>query len=598
MNLPPPFVPQGTVFKGIGIGQGIAIGPVHIISATNIRIHRYKLTNNLMVEKELDRFQEALAKTEAQYTAAKNCLPPELSSQASIFDALILLLRDQVLLKNINKKIKEDHINAEAAVNSTIRKMCALLATIDDTHIRSRLSDVEQLGQALIAAMNGQPDGLQPVFQEGCIVAASNMSPADVSQLPVSQVAGLVTETGSQTSHAALVAQAFGLPTVMGAADILKSLEHGDILIVDAKEGHIIRNPDQDATKFYQTRQRSQKDYQLEIVRSAHLPALTLDDHRVRVCGNLELVEELPAIIANGGEGIGLYRTEFLYLTRPELPSEEELFEVYRRVVASAAPRPVTIRTLDLGADKILAVSNTEGARQNQALGLRAIRFCLKNIDIFKTQLRAVYRASVHGKVSLMLPMISSLDEVRQTKELIQETRAELQAEGRRLSDDVPVGIMVEVPSAVVLIDELAREADFLSIGTNDLIQYTLALDRGNPEVSDLYQPFHPSILRMIKRVIEAGQNAGITVSVCGDMAAGPLSAPLLVGFGADLLSMPFSTIPIIKRLLRMSFYEEMKEIADEVLLAKTAGEVMNFVNSNIQKKHSEFFRGLLRMAS
>jgi phosphotransferase system enzyme I (PtsI) len=446
--------------------------------------------------------------------------------------------------------------------------------------------------------MNSRSEAL-PLFEEGCIVAASEMSPAQVSSLPVSHVAGLVTEKGTLTSHAALVAQALGLPTVIGVKDILRSLEHGDILIADAREGHVIRNPDPDAANFYRTRQNSLKDRQQEIVRSAHLPALTLDDHRVRVCGNLELVEELPAIIASGGEGIGLYRTEFLYMNRPELPSEEELFEVYRRVVASAYPRPVTIRTLDLGADKVLAVSGTEEAQQNQTLGLRAIRFCLKNLDIFKTQLRAIFRASVHGKVRIMLPMISSLDEVRQTKELIRETRWELQKEGRRLAEEgeVAVGLMVEVPAAVILIDELAREADFLSIGTNDLIQYSLAIDRSNPEVSALYQPFHPSILRMIKRVIDTGKAANILVSVCGDMASGPLSAPLLVGFGADMLSMPFGTIPIIKRLLRMSFYEEMQEIADQVLRARTAAEVMDLVKANIQKKHSEFFRGL-RMAS
>jgi phosphotransferase system enzyme I (PtsI) len=307
----------------------------------------------------------------------------------------------------------------------------------------------------------------------------------------------------------------------------------------------------------------------------------------VDVFGNLELVEELPAIIANGGEGIGLYRTEFLYLTRPELPPEEELFEVYRRVVASAAPRPVTIRTLDLGADKILAINDTEGARQSQALGLRAIRFCLKNLDVFRTQLRAIYRASVHGQTRVLLPMVSSLEEIRKAKELINETREELQREGRRVAENVPLGIMVEVPAAVVLIDELAQEADFLSIGTNDLIQYTLALDRGNPEVSDLYQPFHPSILRMIKRVITAGQAAGVSVSVCGDMAAGVYSAPLLVGFGADMLSMPFGVIPFVKRLLRMSFFEETKAIAEETLKAKTADEAMAFVKSTLKTKNA-----------
>ncbi|MDR1577464.1 MAG: phosphoenolpyruvate--protein phosphotransferase [Deltaproteobacteria bacterium] len=592
MNLPPPFVPKGAVFRGIGVGQGIAIGPAHIISATNIRVHRYKLTDQRMVEKELGRLSQALAKIEDQYAQAKNNLPTQLSSQASVFDALTVLLHDPTLIKSVDKKIRSDLINAEAAVDDAIREICALLSRIDDPHIRSRLTDIEQLGHALIAAMRGDAYDAQPIFEVGCVLAAADMSPAEIASLPIGQLAGLITENGSVTSHAALIAQAIGLPTVMGATDILKILEHGDTLIVDAREGHIIRNPDEDAIKFYQTSQRTIEDHQVEIVRSAHLPAITLDDHQVGVFGNLELVEELPAIIANGGEGIGLYRTEFLYMTRVEWPTEEELFEVYRRVVASAYPRPVTIRTLDLGADKILAVSDTEGASQNQALGLRAIRFCLKNLDVFRAQLRAIFRASAHGQTRVMLPMISSLDEVRKAKELIQETKRELAKEGHKFADQVPVGLMIEVPAAVILIDELAKEADFLSIGTNDLIQYTLALDRGNPEVLDLYQPFHPSILRMIKKVIDVGQSLGVSVSVCGDMAATPLSAPLLVGFGADTLSMPFGVIPFIKRLLRMSFFEEMREIANETLKAKTADEALAFIKSNLRINKSEFFRG------
>jgi phosphotransferase system enzyme I (PtsI) len=412
------------------------------------------------------------------------------------------------------------------------------------------------------------------------------MSPAEVTALPINFVAALVTEKGSQTSHAAMIAQALELPTIMGVSDLLKNVERGDSLIVDAREGYLIKNPDEDAVKFYQTRQRTLSDYKLEIVRSAHLPSVTLDDHLVEVYGNLELVEELPAIIANGGEGVGLYRTEFLYIAEPKLPTEEELFEVYRRVLASAAPRPVTIRTLDLGADKIPAVSDTEGARQNQALGLRAIRFCLKNPDIFRTQLRAIFRASCHGQTRVLLPMISSLDEVTKAKELIRETREELLQEGRRVAEDVPVGLMIEVPAAVVLIDELAKEADFLSIGTNDLIQYTLALDRSNPEVAELYQPFHPSILRMIKKVIDTGLKNGVPVAVCGDMAANALSAPLLVGFGADNLSMPFGVIPFVKRQVRMSFFEDMRAIAEETLKAKTASEALAFVRANLSPKN------------
>ncbi|MDR0548877.1 MAG: phosphoenolpyruvate--protein phosphotransferase [Deltaproteobacteria bacterium] len=585
MNLPPPFVPKEAVFKGIGVGQGVAIGQVHIIGATVAHVHQYKLTTERQVEEELTRFANALKKIESQYAKAKEGLPLELSGQANIFEALIVLLHDRCLIEPVKVKIRRGRINAESAIDQVVRDTCSLLSKIDDPHIRSRQTDIELLGQDLILATRDK-EAPKSIFEKGSVVVALELSPAEVTSLPADLVAGIVTEKGSQTSHAALVAQALELPMVVGAPEIVKSVGHGDFLIVDAREGHVILNPDEDAVKFYQTSQRTLKDYKIEIVRSAHLPAVTLDDHKVEVFGNLELVEELPAIFANGGEGVGLYRTEFLYITKPTLPTEEELYEVYRRVVASAAPRPVTIRTLDLGADKIPAVSDTEGAQQNQALGLRAIRFCLKNPDIFRTQLRAIFRASSYGLTRIMLPMISSVEEVAKAKEMIREIRAELEKEGRKVAENVPIGLMIEVPAAVILIDELAKEADFLSIGTNDLIQYTLALDRSNPEVLDLYQPFHPSILRMIKMVIDTGQAKGVPVAVCGDMAANHLSAPLLIGFGAENLSMPFGIIPFIKRQLRMSFFEDMKALAEETLKARTAAEALNIVKANIRNKN------------
>jgi phosphotransferase system enzyme I (PtsI) len=571
MILPPPFVPESSVYRGIGVGVGLAVGPVHIISAHDIRHPRYKLVSQEMVDEELGRLRSARERTAAKIAAARDALPEELKSHGGILEAHLLLLNDPFLMGSAEKRIAEDKMNAEYAVTQSVKRIIAVMGGIEDAYIKSRLHDVELVGQALVAAMQEKADAAGPVFQPGCIVAAVDLSPTEVASLPMSRVAGLITERGSQTSHTAIVAQAISLPTVVGAAGLLKNLEHGDALIVDAREGHVIHNPDEDAVKFYQARRQAGEAFQAEIVRSAHLPAVTLDDHRVQVFGNLELVEELPAIMSYGGEGIGLYRTEFLYLARRELPTEEELFEVYRRVVASAFPRPVVIRTLDVGADKVPAVSGLEGALQNQALGLRAIRFCLKHPDIFRVQLRAVLRASAHGQARIMLPMISNLEEVRAARRHLEECRLELSREGKPTADRVPVGLMVEVPAAVILVRELAQEADFLSIGTNDLIQYGLALDRTNPDVADLYQPLHPSVLRMIKSVVDAGREAGLSVSVCGDMASVPQSAPVLVGLGADTLSMPSSSIPIIKRLLRMSSYEDMKEMAHEILRSGTA---------------------------
>ncbi|MDR2443281.1 MAG: phosphoenolpyruvate--protein phosphotransferase [Deltaproteobacteria bacterium] len=589
MILPPPFVPDSSVLRGSGVGQGVAIGPVHLINASIVRYQRYKLTSPEMVEKELRRLHQARERTAAKINSAREVLPEELKSQGGIFEAHLLLLYDPILINTTENKIIEDKINAEAAITSSVRRIATVMSGIEDPYIKSRLNDVEMVGQALVDSMQEHTTDDSVLFQEGCVVVCRDISPSEVTSLPIKRIAALICEQGSQTSHTSIVIQAMGIPAVVGATGILSRLEQGDSVIVDAREGHIILSPDQDAVKFYQGRLRSEESFKVEIVRSSHLPARTLDDHKIDVFGNVELVEELPAIMSYGAEGIGLYRTEYLYLTSKRFPSEEELFEVYRRVVASAAPRPVIIRTLDLGADKILAASGTPQAQQNQALGLRAIRYCLKNLDIFRTQLRAILRASAFGQLRLMLPMISSLEEIWKTKRLLAETTEELRLEGKTVAEKLPLGIMVEVPAAVVLVEELAREADFLSIGTNDLIQYTLALDRTNPDVTDLYQPYHPSILRMIKTVIDAGRARGLSVSVCGDMAASPKSATILVGFGADMLSMPSASIPVIKRLMRMSSYSDMVNLSNEVLDVNTSEASLALIESHLRGRFREF---------
>jgi phosphotransferase system enzyme I (PtsI) len=458
--LPPPFVPDSTVLRGVGVGQGLAIGPVHLISQSKIRYHRYKLTSQEMVERELDRLRRAREKTAERIQAAREALPEELKSHDGIFEAHLLLLYDPYLINSTERMIAEDRLNAEAAVTGAVRRIVHVMSSIKDGYIKSRLDDTEMVGQAMIDAMQEGSKEAGAEFQEGSIVVCRDMSPSEATKLPTSRVAALLTELGSQTSHTSIIVQAMGIPAVVGLSGVLGRVEHGDLLIVDAREGHVILSPDNDAIRFYQGRQESEESFKVEIVRSSHLPAVTLDDHGVDVFGNLEMVDELPAIMRYGAEGIGLYRTEYLYLTSPVFPTEEQLFEVYGRVVGAAAPRPVVIRTLDLGADKILAVSGTPEARQNQALGLRAIRYCLKNIDIFRTQLRAILRASALGQVRVLLPMVSSLEEIWKTKALIEELTEDLKGEGKPVAEPIPIGIMVEVPAAVVLVNELAAEAD------------------------------------------------------------------------------------------------------------------------------------------
>ncbi|MDR2198379.1 MAG: phosphoenolpyruvate--protein phosphotransferase [Deltaproteobacteria bacterium] len=569
MLLPPPFVPPDSVFKGIGLGRAVVTGTAYCLGKTIVP--RYSLEDEAEAEEEVQRLAKALTRTKEELETARALLPENVGAGREIFDYYLALLKEKMLFGGAADIIRGKLVNAELALRETADSVKTLLikpGLVDEEgFISRRVDDVEHLVNNVIGILQGTGHlRLNGTYPENSILVSASMSPAEVAAVPLDRVVGLITEDGSRTSHSALLAQALEIPAVVGAAGVLKNLSTGTPLILDSVEGHIIVDPDSDTLGFYRTRSGALATFQREIVRMAHIPARSLDDSRVEICGNLELVEQLPAIMSYGAEGIGLYRTEMSYLTSPSLPREEELFEAYHRVVSSTYPNTVTIRTLDLGADKMPQAIGSRFEGQNQALGLRAIRFCLKHRDIFRTQLRAILRASAGGNLRVMFPMISTIEEVIEAKTALMEVQEELLSEGRKTAERVPVGIMVEVPSAVVLARELGAEADFFSIGTNDLIQYSLALDRTNPEVTELYQPLHPAILRMIKTVIDVGRSMNIPVSICGGMASDPVSAALLVGMGANMLSMPFYNIPVIKRMVRMSFLSEMRELADHVL--------------------------------
>ncbi|MDR2340575.1 MAG: phosphoenolpyruvate--protein phosphotransferase [Deltaproteobacteria bacterium] len=588
MILPPPFVPQDKVFKGIGLGSAVVSGTAFAIGRRIVP--RYTLEDEREVEEEIKRLRKAFDRTEKELRTAQALLPKDIAdSGQEIFDVYLALLKERRLTNRAVDLIRTGMLNAEAALSETaksIKAMMRLQMGDSDPYISRRADDVEHLVDNVIGSLQGSGRlSLGLAYPNNSIIVASSMSPAEVAAIPRDRVVGLVTEDGSLTSHSALLAQALEIPAVMGVQGIHRGARTGDRLILDSAEGHVIVAPDTDTSRFYQTRAHSLATFQREIVRMAHIPALTLDDAKVEVCGNLELVEQLPAIMSYGAEGIGLYRTEMSYLTGKTLPSEDELFEIYSRVVSSTFPGTVTIRTLDLGADKMPQAIGSRLEGQSQALGLRAIRFCLKHQDIFRTQLRAILRASASGNLRIMLPMISTIEEILEAKRILYSVKEELNREGRTVAAVIPVGIMVEVPSAVVLIRELGAEADFFSIGTNDLIQYTLALDRTNPEVMDLYQPLHPAILRMIKVVIDAGREMGRPVSICGGMAAEPVGAALLVGLGANMLSMPFYNIPVIKRLVRMSFMGDMEALAGEVLGTTSSQEAERLTKLWLQER-------------
>ena len=592
MNLPPPFVPGESVLSGVGASSGIAIGPARVFSHRKTRLPEYRLESPETAEREVGRLDQAKTLVRQKLAASKEALPPELLSQQGIIDAHLLLLDDPILYNKALSIIRDDRINAERAIIGTIKSISAILKNVADEYISSRLSDVEMVGYSIISALTGEGPGDLSDIPEGSILVSQDISPAEITKVSASRIAGLAVERGGHTSHTAIVAQAMELPAVVGVKGLVDKINDGDLIILDGRTGHVIIRPDQDALNFYRTRQKMEWSFNAEIVRCSHLKAVTLDERRIQVMGNLELIEELPAIMSYGSEGIGLYRTEFMYLDRERLPGEEDLFEAYRRVVESAAPNPVVIRTLDLGYDKMPQISpvrSDEGG--NQALGLRGIRYCLRNRPLFKTQLRAILRASAYGEARIMLPMVSSIEELRRTRGLLGEAERSLEAEGLPFVHNIPLGIMIEVPATIFIARELAHEAAFFSVGTNDLIQYSLAVDRGNPEVADMYQPLHPAILRMLREVLEIGREMGTPVSICGDMAAGEVTAPILIGLGAEILSMPPAAIPKIKRIIRMSTYEEMSGWADDVLHCKTANEAATKATRHVRRKFPELFR-------
>jgi phosphotransferase system enzyme I (PtsI) len=598
--------PRESVLNAVGVSAGIAIGEALVLSRPRFRLPNYRLKDQESVAREVGRLDKAGEQVRARLRAARDGLPPELYSQIGIIDAHLILLDDPLLAGEAENQVRQKHINAEQAVLRTVENISGLMAKVADDYLKARLSDVELLSHALISALtSGDKADQMPPIPAGSILVLRDISPADLLEFARYEMGGLVTERGGRTSHTAIVAQALELPALVGARNICARIGNGDTIIIDGRSGRIILRPDQATLDLYHARQAMEWSSTTEIVRSSHLPALTLDDRRINILGNMELEEELPALLNYGSEGVGLYRTEFMYLNRRALPSEEELFQTYSRVVKAVAPRQLVIRTLDIGNDKMLFGQGHKGHKghkghigpetanhhhHNHALGLRGIRHSLSNRDLFRTQIRAMLRASALGDLKIMLPMISSLDELRTTRTIIEEAEESLSREGKPHQAGLPLGVMIEVPATLFIARELAAEAAFFAVGTNDLIQYSLAVDRSNPEVSEMYQPLHPGILRMLKLILDLGRETGTPVSICGDMAASCLTAGVLVGLGAETLSMPPASIPKIKRLVRMSSLVEMSAWTADVLSARTADEATALATRHLADRLPELF--------
>jgi phosphotransferase system enzyme I (PtsI) len=471
----------------------------------------------------------------------------------------------------------------------TLDKYRDVFSKVDDEYLRERISDVEYAGQRILRNLAGVHHESISGIGDNAVIIASDLSPADTMQMKVEKIQGFATDMGGKTSHTTIVARAYEIPAVVGLEKITSEAKTGDLIIIDGTAGAVIVNPDPEIIRRYEEKKRHYESIEGSLLKYARKTATTVDKHRVLIGANIEFTEEIASAVHHGADGIGLYRTEFIYINRDRLPTEEEHFCTYKKVVESKGIRWSTIRTFDLGGDKFTSDPRL-AAEMNPVMGLRAIRFCLREVGLFKVQLRAILRASAYGKTKVLFPMISGMEELLETKRIFNEVKKELKRDGIPYGKDVKIGIMMEVPSAVLIAEDLAKEVDFFSIGTNDLIQYTLAIDRVNERVSYLYEPLHPAVLRLIRQAVEAGRKAGIEVAMCGEMAGEPVYTMVLLGLGLDELSMNALVIPRIKKIIRAVSMKECRKLVDRIMSFNTASEIEFFVRDYMRRKFTDDF--------
>jgi len=581
--------PKSLTLQGIPASPGIVMGRAHVLSQEG-KVSTRLLYTEQEVAAELARFNRAVDQTEEEINRLRQEIADDLREHAHILELHLLILRDRMLLLETQKLIREQNYNAERALYQAFLKIKEVFQRIGDKHIRGRIQDVEAVYHRLMGHLTGRGNRKTFEFAEPVIIVARDLSPADTTKMSSTQVLGFITERGGKTSHTAIIANALEIPAVVGVDSATLEVQSGDLVIINGLNGRVIIDPDEAMRRSYQVRREEFETFKWEVAQGSSLPAVTSDGHPIRVLANLELPEEVSLAEKYGADGVGLYRTEFLYLRQRQMPTEEDLFQNYRQVVEAMAPREVTIRTLDIGGDKFL--SPLEYAPEmNPALGLRAIRFCLKEQKIFRTQLKAILRASAFGKVRVMFPLISSPRELHDARLLLVSVKGELARENIAFDPNLAAGAMIEVPAAVTLCDLLAREVDFFSIGTNDLIQYALAIDRSNKSVADMYEPLHPAVLRMVRDVVRVAQKSGIRVAMCGEMAGDPLYIPVLLGLGVEEFSMNPTSIPVVKRVIRMSSLDEARTIARRVMKRATVEEVNEYVNQEMDHRFPDIFR-------
>lgn len=558
------------ILRGVKASDGIAIGPAFVLEDEEVAIPRWEVRKE-RIKNEIARFRYALARTKDEMMAIHGkALKVFGKSHAKLMDAYLLILNDPFLNKDVIKIIETEHVNAEYALTQIIDRTIKVMEGFEDEYFRDRKYDILDIGHKILRHLMGHVKKSLSSITEPSVVVAHNLTPTDTMHLRDHKAIGFATNIGGKTSHAALLAQSMTIPAVVGMRDATSHVRTGDIVVVDGEEGILIVRPDKPLLEKYEKERERRRVETKRLENLRDLPAQTLDGHRITLAANIESSEDVALALSHGAEGIGLYRTEFLFIDRKKAPTEEEHYNSYKKAVRAAFPQPVIIRTMDIGGDKLgsLGISGLS-PESNPFLGLRGIRLCLKYPDIFKTQLRAILRASTEGKVKLMYPMVSGIDELRAANAILQEVKSDLRSKQIPFDETIELGMMVEVPSAALMVDILAREVDFFSIGTNDLIQYALAVDRVNENVANLYQPLHLAVLRLIDQTVKAGHNIGNKwVGVCGEMASEPELVPVLIGLDIDELSVSPSAVPKVKEMVRSTTYADCVRLAREVMNA------------------------------
>ena len=577
-----PIVREEITQNGISAAPGIVIGPAFIMHSERLNVPDDRISD---IDGEIKKFKTALDATGKELLDIKLRLEEQLGEDhAKIFDAHLMILDDVMVVEDTEAMIRKENANAAWAFQKVITKVGASFRDIEDEYLKDRFADIVDVKKRVIRKLLGKEEREFNNPTVPSVVVAHELSPSTTAQLDRRFVLGYATDGGGRTSHTAILARSQGVAAVVGLEDLCPRIRLGDTVIVDGNIGTVVVHPLKSTVETYEKELERYKKIEKQLLMLTGYPAETLDNRKIELVANIDLASEVESAISYGGEGIGLFRTEYFFIAQDQLPSEEDQYQVYRSVVQQMEGKPVTIRTLDIGGDKIAGYLHSK-AELNPFMGWRGIRFLLTRKDIFKTQLRAIYRASVHGKVRIMFPLIAQLDEVIKAKEICAEVRAELRSDRHRIDADVKIGIMIETPSAVVLADVLAKEVDFFSIGTNDLIQYTMAVDRGNSQISHLYQHLHPSIIRFLKMAVDSAHKNKIPAAICGEMCVDPLSAIVLIGLQVDEFSCAPNMMPEVKKIIRSVTYDECKSLVKKILKYPTAEKIESEVTTLLLKR-------------